>query len=57
MLLTMSKAVLWAAQQLDNGEVYYIPDGAKTKSNTVIRPLRQLTLILLFLLQLLKSHL
>lgn len=57
MLQTMSTAALWAAQQLDNGEVYSIPDGAKSKSNTVSRPLSQLTLILLVLPQLLKSHL
>lgn len=57
MLQTMSTAALWAAQQLDNGEVYSIPEGAKSKSNTVSRPLSQLTLILLVLPQLLKSHL
>lgn len=39
MLQAMSMAVLWAAQQRDNGEVYYIPDRAKAKSNTVSRPL------------------
>lgn len=52
---------LWAAQHPDHGggagQDAFIPNGAKSKSNTVGSRLSWLTLVLLFLPRTLDSHL